>query len=777
MRTNFTRFAILTAFISLPFLSSAQGNWDSVATAGFGNPSAINNYVMDSLNGEIYVASTGNSMGNNYIYRSSTGAYGTWSNDPAYMALVGTMVNKVTSMATTTLGGGSLFAGADMYPNGVQVFQTDGSTWTQFGTIPYTPPPANFYTVSAMTFFTQSGSNDTLYAALENGTDGAELWKTKYNDPTGWALAYDFVNGAGKILDLKVWNNKLYAVSNYGWLWESSDGMNWTMNAGVGTNFGDFNNQIHRLEIFNGELYLGVDNNVTGTQLYKTNDGVNWVMVNGDGFNNPGNVFRCTDMRAAYGKLWILSEAYSAGGNFADPNVQHGGSYWSYVHYSSDGVNFTMDINNGFDTAALVSHMFQNMCLMGFNNHVFASGTNYAGAEVWSTCIAPTVDIGPDVTTCSDSLVLYSSVTGGVSPYSYLWSCGTVYDTVLYAPPTNGPVSIIVTDAGGCNAYDTLIVTVVPPPTISGNVTDNSGPVNNGWVYLVYMDGLPEHQYVVDSASISAGGAYSFFNYMDTGNYLVYAVADTLVYPNTVKTYHDSTYKWQLSPVINAQCSQTITGTDIKVITLSTATGQGSMSGMVKEGPGYQRFINTPGVLQPGDPVPDIDVSLEQSPGIIKYNTHTNANGQYAFTGVLPGTYNVYVDIPGLGMVSQYTQTIVTTENFVNLDYIVDSTQIYIDPNAGVGLLTPGQADLSIYPNPSKGNFNIAYTSEKEAQVSLQVFDLLGNIVCTLYNGTQSAGEHKYTFNPADHNLLKGVYFLKLSVDGSVQTRRMVSIQ
>ena len=41
-----------------------------------------------------------------------------------------------------------------------------------------------------------------------------------------------------------------------------------------------------------------------------------------------------------------------------------------------------------------------------------------------------------------------------------------------------------------------------------------------------------------------------------------------------------------------------------------------------------------------GDPIPGVDVSIEQSPGgILISTTQTNSSGTYAFTGLAPGTY------------------------------------------------------------------------------------------------------------------------------------------
>ncbi|MCA1810989.1 MAG: carboxypeptidase-like regulatory domain-containing protein, partial [Halobacteriales archaeon] len=48
--------------------------------------------------------------------------------------------------------------------------------------------------------------------------------------------------------------------------------------------------------------------------------------------------------------------------------------------------------------------------------------------------------------------------------------------------------------------------------------------------------------------------------------------------------------------------------------------------------------------LVQGDPVPGVDVSIEQNPGgIIIAMTQTNGTGYYSFTGLPPGTYRLRI--------------------------------------------------------------------------------------------------------------------------------------
>ena len=53
-----------------------------------------------------------------------------------------------------------------------------------------------------------------------------------------------------------------------------------------------------------------------------------------------------------------------------------------------------------------------------------------------------------------------------------------------------------------------------------------------------------------------------------------------------------------------------------------------------------------------GDPVPGVDVLLEQIPGGSIYSATTDANGNMRFDGLPPGTFRVYQDLSGAGQSS-----------------------------------------------------------------------------------------------------------------------------
>lgn len=76
------------------------------------------------------------------------------------------------------------------------------------------------------------------------------------------------------------------------------------------------------------------------------------------------------------------------------------------------------------------------------------------------------------------------------------------------------------------------------------------------------------------------------------------------------------------------------------------------------------------------------------------------------------------------------------------------------------------------YPNPFNPSTVIRYRIPVTAEVTLRVFNLLGQSVATLVHEKQGAGEHEVRFGGV--GLASGVYFYRLQVGNLIETRKMV---
>jgi hypothetical protein len=94
-----------------------------------------------------------------------------------------------------------------------------------------------------------------------------------------------------------------------------------------------------------------------------------------------------------------------------------------------------------------------------------------------------------------------------------------------------------------------------------------------------------------------------------------------------------------------------------------------------------------------------------------------------------------------------------------------------------VNRAVPGQFSLDQnYPNPFNPATVIGFQLSKSSQVSLTVYNLLGERVATLVEGVKAPGAYTVTFDASRFS--SGVYFYRLLADGALlQTRKMMLLK
>jgi hypothetical protein len=79
------------------------------------------------------------------------------------------------------------------------------------------------------------------------------------------------------------------------------------------------------------------------------------------------------------------------------------------------------------------------------------------------------------------------------------------------------------------------------------------------------------------------------------------------------------------------------------------------------------------------------------------------------------------------------------------------------------------------YPNPFNPSTTINYEIPEAGRIALDVFDMTGRLVKTLYKGYRSAGAYQEVFS-ADQ-LTSGVYFYRLTAGAWTDTKKMLIIK
>jgi hypothetical protein len=107
----------------------------------------------------------------------------------------------------------------------------------------------------------------------------------------------------------------------------------------------------------------------------------------------------------------------------------------------------------------------------------------------------------------------------------------------------------------------------------------------------------------------------------------------------------------------------------------------------------------------------------------------------------------------------------------------VASSSFGVAPSTRPGqVITEGIAPSFVlnanYPNPFNPTTKISYALPQEVRVKLVVYDVLGQLVATLADEVQSAGNHNALFNAG--NLPSGMYFYRIEAGNNLQVNKMV---
>ncbi len=150
---------------------------------------------------------------------------------------------------------------------------------------------------------------------------------------------------------------------------------------------------------------------------------------------------------------------------------------------------------------------------------------------------------------------------------------------------------------------------------------------------------------------------------------------------------------------------------------------------------------------------------------------------------ILVITYNdttSYLDTKAIAANTQSVTYVVTSLDRLQNESIVNSSNTFT-----LNLLVSIEEELGDkankfvlyqnYPNPFNPVTRIKYELPKAAQVSLRVYDILGNEIAVLIDGWQSAGNYDVDFRV--NNSPSGIYFYTLKAGDFIQSRKMIILR
>ena len=308
--------------------------------------------------------------------------------------------------------------------------------------------------------------------------------------------------------------------------------------------------------------------------------------------------------------------------------------------------------------------------------------------------------------------------------------------------------------------------------SISGSVFTNTletTPVTNAEAYLYRENSNFAKNDILSTSNVDATGHYNFDS-IPYGQYRVAIRPNVLAYPNSKTTYFGDTTNWiDATPITTT--TLTSAGHNIHLQYHATPTGSGLISGQLGLNNSIMRTTQT-------NPIPGIGIVIKKNPGGGAIRAAiTGTNGAFSVGSLDNGSYDLFVDIPGLYMAGTYSFVISGGTTLSNLDFTVGSYSIH--PNSSLVAVNniaalPSANVISAYPNPYTSNTTISLNLTENTSVLLEVYNMLGEKIVTLDDSQKQMGIHTYNFNAKSFNNSAGVYLIKVRTGDKISVLKII---
>jgi len=323
-------------------------------------------------------------------------------------------------------------------------------------------------------------------------------------------------------------------------------------------------------------------------------------------------------------------------------------------------------------------------------------------------------------------------------------------DNLAGAPTTEWLYGLIAVYNQGDATYEIITepiysVVLVTSPTfaVSGTVVDaNNAGITGVTVALVNTD--PE-------------GASPATAVTDTnGGFTIYAESGVFELTLSLQDYPPYTHTEQ----ITVEDSAINLGNITYILNVTTYTISGFVYGEMVDMPGPIIGATVKlGLLDPDMPTVPIEVTSADG-------------GLFTFTDVPPGEYGLEVSMEGYNHYVHPTNIVVTDSDITDL--IIDLGPRGIADEVIIPTTTALKTN---YPNPFNPSTTIAYDLAKADNVVIEIYNIKGQRIKTLANGTFNAGSYRIVWNGDDQhgrNVGSGVYFYRMTTSEYNNVRKML---
>ncbi len=335
-------------------------------------------------------------------------------------------------------------------------------------------------------------------------------------------------------------------------------------------------------------------------------------------------------------------------------------------------------------------------------------------------------------TNCSGDVI-----TSGL--FNYTPSDSSVFFTMIYCDTTTG--------GGGNPPYQLCVY---------ANATDSSIFFNQSNVveyFLIkaYSTSNGDSLALIDSYVSNNnpnGGSYACFNIEDNGTYYVKAAMTPAspVYSSYLPTYHYESLMWNDATAITMNQNQYLS---IMLLEGVNPGGPGFIGGYVSQGANRTDESDAA-----GDPIANVQMILTKMDGTPVAHTLTNASGQYSFTNLSYGIYQVWADILNRPCTPAVV-SLIENSTFDNVNFSVNNQSVA----GGISNVTGINSQLNqlvLLGNPVKNVAECIATGKvSEQNINISVVDVQGKLIRTYT--AQAATKHSVLLS----DLANGIYFIQ----------------
>jgi hypothetical protein len=442
--------------------------------------------------------------------------------------------------------------------------------------------------------------------------------------------------------------------------------------------------------------------------------------------DNEGNIFVTGVFHGSidFGVTTLTSDIPYSYKNFVFKYDALGNRYWiKGINGTSDGIIFGVTVDNVGDL--IVTGIFVGASFVFDSDTLnYFHGEDIFVAKLGYLCDVPVLSatvLQPFCFGQTGSASVNSS--GGVPPYSYLWSTNQTSSTL--SGLISGDYTVVVTDSIGCAQFSHITIAEVPSEivyTLSSIPTNFYNPNCNGSVSINMTGGTPPYNYLWNTGSTTnlCEGWYTVIASDENGCFIIDSISVDYQCPSISLSMSSA------GPLLCAG--------DIETITVNATGGSAPYnylwsSGDTTPGAGLPPGLYTVTVSDANVCTATITVNFSQAPSAIISNitstptnfTTPNCNGSVSInpSGGMP-IYNISWSSGSTTNLCEgwYTATIIDANGCA----ITDS--VYVDFVTGIEELNA--TGIFVYPNPVKDILTI--NSQKEIG-EIKIHDVVGKLI------------------------------------------------